>query len=54
MYTYIVRIYQGYDSTASAISWIMHDLAKHPEHQAACREEVKNLFDGRKNPEFTW
>uniref|UniRef100_A0A8C9PL01 Uncharacterized protein n=1 Tax=Spermophilus dauricus TaxID=99837 RepID=A0A8C9PL01_SPEDA len=33
-------MFEGHDTTASAISWIFYALATHPEHQQKCREEV--------------
>ena len=30
--TIVYPIYSGHDTTASAISWILYSLAKHPEH----------------------
>ena len=38
-------LFEGHDTTATSLGWILYLLAKHPEHQAKCREEVDALFD---------
>uniref|UniRef100_A0A667HAC5 Cytochrome P450 family 4 subfamily A member 11 n=1 Tax=Lynx canadensis TaxID=61383 RepID=A0A667HAC5_LYNCA len=37
-------MFEGHDTTASGISWILYALATHPEHQQQCREEVQSLL----------
>ncbi|KAM4871576.1 cytochrome P450 4A6-like [Thomomys bottae] len=37
-------MFEGHDTTASALSWIFYALATHPEHQQKCREEVQGLL----------
>ena len=54
LYSFIALYYSGHDTTASAISWILYDLAKHPEHQTLCREEVEQVLQGREDEEFVW
>ena len=54
LYSFITLYYSGHDTTASAISWILYDLAKHPEHQTLCREEVKQVLQCREDEEFVW
>uniref|UniRef100_A0A8C9PL29 Uncharacterized protein n=1 Tax=Spermophilus dauricus TaxID=99837 RepID=A0A8C9PL29_SPEDA len=45
-------MFEGHDTTASAISWIFYALATHLEHQQRCREEVQSLLgDGAS---ITW
>ncbi|XP_053388474.1 cytochrome P450 4F6-like [Mercenaria mercenaria] len=39
-------LFEGHDTTASAISWILYSLAKHPEYQEKCRKEINDLLQG--------
>ncbi|XP_032884389.1 cytochrome P450 4B1-like [Amblyraja radiata] len=45
-------MFEGHDTTASGISWLLYCLAQHPEHQQKCREEIQELLDG--SDEFKW
>ena len=38
-------MFEGHDTTASGIVWTLYNLAKFPEHQHKCRDEVDALFD---------
>uniref|UniRef100_A0A8C9T542 aromatase n=1 Tax=Scleropages formosus TaxID=113540 RepID=A0A8C9T542_SCLFO len=40
-------MFEGHDTTASGISWILYNLALHPDHQDRCRAEVDALLQGR-------
>nr|AGN04302.1 cytochrome P450 [Oryzias melastigma] len=40
-------MFEGHDTTASGVSFILFCLACHPEHQKKCRNEVMEALDGR-------
>ncbi|XP_061633838.1 cytochrome P450 4B1 isoform X1 [Phyllopteryx taeniolatus] len=40
-------MFEGHDTTASGISFILHTLACYPEHQKMCREEIAQVMDGK-------
>ncbi|KAM9324687.1 cytochrome P450 4B1-like [Gastrophryne carolinensis] len=45
-------MFEGHDTTASGISWIFYCLAKYPEHQEKCREEIRELLGDRDTVEL--
>ncbi|KAM3915132.1 cytochrome P450 4A4-like [Leptodactylus fuscus] len=45
-------MFEGHDTTASGISWILYCLAKHPEHQTKCREEIREVLGKRTTVEW--
>ncbi|XP_051026798.1 cytochrome P450 4F4-like [Acomys russatus] len=47
-------MFRGHDTTASGLSWILYNLARHPEHQERCRQEVRELLRGREPEEIEW
>ncbi|XP_054478002.1 cytochrome P450 4A12, partial [Anoplopoma fimbria] len=40
-------MFEGHDTTASGLSFILYSLACHPEHQKLCREEIIKVLDGK-------
>ncbi|GAB1300881.1 Leukotriene-B4 omega-hydroxylase 3 [Apodemus speciosus] len=47
-------MFEGHDTTASGLSWILYNLARHPEYQERCRQEVRELLRGREPEEIEW
>ncbi|XP_040096946.1 cytochrome P450 4F3-like isoform X2 [Oryx dammah] len=47
-------MFEGHDTTASGLSWILYNLAKHPEWQERCRQEVQELLRDREPKEIEW
>ncbi|XP_012370514.1 phylloquinone omega-hydroxylase CYP4F2-like [Octodon degus] len=47
-------MFEGHDTTASGLSWVLYNLARHPEYQERCRKEVQELLRGRESQEIEW
>ncbi|CAH2222471.1 cytochrome P450 4F22 isoform X1 [Pelobates cultripes] len=47
-------MFEGHDTTASGLSWILYNLARHPEYQEKCREEIRELIRGKDTEELNW
>ncbi|XP_076978076.1 cytochrome P450 4F3 isoform X2 [Tamandua tetradactyla] len=47
-------MFGGHDTTASGLSWVLYNLAKHPECQERCRQEVQELLRDRQSEEIEW
>ena len=45
-------MFEGHDTTTSALSWTLYCLAQHPEHQDKVREEVRSVLMGRDQLEY--
>ncbi|XP_049984410.1 cytochrome P450 4F3 [Alexandromys fortis] len=47
-------MFGGHDTTASGLSWVLYNLARHPEYQERCRQEVRELLRDREPEEIEW
>ncbi|XP_037674182.1 cytochrome P450 4F3-like isoform X2 [Choloepus didactylus] len=47
-------MFGGHDTTASGLSWVLYNLAKHPEYQDRCRQEVRELLRDHQSEEIEW
>jgi len=47
-------LFEGHDTTASAISWTLFSLAEHPEYQEKCRQEIEEILEGRESDDIEW
>ncbi|XP_038628544.1 cytochrome P450 4F22 [Tachyglossus aculeatus] len=47
-------MFEGHDTTSSGLSWILFNLAKYPEYQEKCREEIQEIMKGRETDEIEW
>ena len=45
-------MFEGHDTTTSAMSWTLYCLAQHPQHQNKIREEVRSILKGREWLEY--
>ncbi len=45
-------MFEGHDTTTSAMSWTLYCLAQHPEHQDKVREELRSVLMGREWLEY--
>nr|XP_032826631.1 cytochrome P450 4F3-like [Petromyzon marinus]XP_032826632.1 cytochrome P450 4F3-like [Petromyzon marinus]XP_032826633.1 cytochrome P450 4F3-like [Petromyzon marinus]XP_032826635.1 cytochrome P450 4F3-like [Petromyzon marinus] len=47
-------MFEGHDTTASGISWALYNLARHPEYQQRCRQEVTQLLQAKNGGGLEW
>ncbi|XP_028281106.1 cytochrome P450 4T8 [Parambassis ranga] len=45
-------MFEGHDTTASGLSFILYCLACHPEHQKICRDEITEALEGKDTMEW--
>lgn len=44
----------GYETTSSAISWALYNLALHPDHQKMCQKEIDTLTKTSTDDYMCW
>ncbi|XP_060573682.1 cytochrome P450 4F1-like [Ruditapes philippinarum] len=47
-------LFEGHDTTASALSWILYSLAENPECQRKCQTEIDELLAERESDDLEW
>ena len=47
-------MFEGHDTTASGISWMLYNMARHPEYQQKCRDEVDAIFSDKEDDRIEW
>uniref|UniRef100_A0A8D0NGS3 Phylloquinone omega-hydroxylase CYP4F2-like n=1 Tax=Sus scrofa TaxID=9823 RepID=A0A8D0NGS3_PIG len=47
-------MFEGHDTTSSGLCWVLYNLAKHPEYQERCRQEVHELLRDHEPKEIEW
>lgn len=47
-------MFGGHDTVSSAVSWCLYNLARFPEYQQQCRDEVENLLRDKDKDELDW
>ncbi|XP_076444452.1 cytochrome P450 4F12-like [Babylonia areolata] len=47
-------MFEGHDTTASAVSWTLHSLSEHPDIQNKVQQEVDRVLQGRDSDDIEW
>ncbi|KAL4221625.1 hypothetical protein ACF0H5_019882 [Mactra antiquata] len=47
-------MFEGHDTTASAISWSLYALAKHPECQRKVQDEIDEIYSSKQSEQIEW
>ncbi|XP_060077843.1 cytochrome P450 4F2-like isoform X3 [Ylistrum balloti] len=47
-------LFEGHDTTASAISWTLYSLAEHHDIQKRAQQEIDEVLQGRDSDDITW
>ncbi|XP_006822056.1 cytochrome P450 4F12-like [Saccoglossus kowalevskii] len=47
-------MFEGHDTTASGLSWCLYNLAKNPEHQKTCQQEIDALLEKKGEDKIEW
>ena len=50
----VTFMFGGHDTTASALSWIVYNLANYPKLQEKCRNEVDAVMEETDSGELEW
>ncbi len=45
-------MFEGHDTTAASIAWTLYNLAKYPEHQELCINEIRKIMDDKNEIEW--
>ncbi|XP_067658778.1 ultra-long-chain fatty acid omega-hydroxylase-like [Haliotis asinina] len=47
-------LFEGHDTTTSAMSWMFYHMAKYPEYQTRVQEEIDGILKGRESDHILW
>ena len=47
-------LFEGHDTTASSLTWMLYVMAAHPEHQKKVQEEIDEVMEGRESEDIQW
>ncbi|CAD5116679.1 DgyrCDS5545 [Dimorphilus gyrociliatus] len=47
-------LFAGHDTTSSALSWTLYQLAQYPEIQEKCRAEIDKIFTDKDDDDIVW
>ncbi|XP_038054107.1 cytochrome P450 4F22-like [Patiria miniata] len=47
-------LFEGHDTTASGLTWMLYAMATNPDHQRKVQEEIDEVMAGRESEEVLW
>ncbi|XP_038068396.1 cytochrome P450 4A25-like isoform X2 [Patiria miniata] len=47
-------LFEGHDTTASSLTWMLYAMATNPEHQRKVQEEIDEVMEGRESEVIQW
>ena len=47
-------MFEAHDTTACGLSWLMYNLARHPDIQKRAQQEIDEVLKDREDSHFTW
>ncbi|XP_038066419.1 cytochrome P450 4F2-like [Patiria miniata] len=47
-------LFEGHDTTASSLTWMLYAMATNPEHQRKVQGEIDEVMEGRESEEIQW